>query len=59
LLLNSHRTLQAAFGPKDKRCREAARRLAALYETWGKPEQVAKYRELAAPSTAPGSKPKP
>ncbi len=44
LLLESERGLTAARGPGHVRSLEARRRLAALYEAWGRPEQAARWR---------------
>lgn len=46
LLDESYASLNERLGPRDPRTSEAARRLASLYEAWGKPEQAAKYRAL-------------
>lgn len=54
LLLKSYEVLQAAFGPQDKRTRQAVTRIVRLYEAWGKSEESAKYRSLV-PNT--GSSP--
>jgi tetratricopeptide (TPR) repeat protein len=47
-LLTGHKTLLAAFGPSDPRTKQAAARIVALYEAWGKPDQAAKYRAAGA-----------
>jgi serine/threonine-protein kinase len=49
LLRESHRIYVAADGADTNRTRRAARRLVALYEAWGKPEEAERYREGAAP----------
>ncbi len=47
LLLDSHAQFLAGFGPDNGNPRRAARRLAELYEAWGRPEQAAEYRHAA------------
>ena len=44
LMLESHAQFLAGFGPDHGNTRLAARRLAALYEAWGRPEQAAAYQ---------------
>jgi hypothetical protein len=48
LLDESYAALDARLGRRDPRTVEALRRLASLYEAWGKPAQSAQYRALAA-----------
>jgi serine/threonine-protein kinase len=43
LLVESYNTLNAALGPQDPKTREARRRLGALYLSWGRPEEAARY----------------
>jgi serine/threonine-protein kinase len=44
LLIESYATLKSRLGPTDPRTAEAFRRLGTLYDSWGKPEQAARYR---------------
>jgi tetratricopeptide (TPR) repeat protein len=48
LLLEAYRDLAAARGPNHQRTREAARRLAELYETTSRPEEAAAWRRTAS-----------
>jgi tetratricopeptide (TPR) repeat protein len=50
LLLESHRDLAAARGPTHERTLDARKRLAALYDAWGRPDQADAWR--AAPRVA-------
>ena len=43
-LLSGYQGLQASLGDKDPRVDEARRRLALLYDTWGKSDLAARYR---------------
>jgi eukaryotic-like serine/threonine-protein kinase len=44
LLIESHNAFEKRLGPKDPRTQDACRRLVRLYETWGKPDEAARYR---------------
>jgi serine/threonine-protein kinase len=46
LLNESYASLNKRLGQRDPRTTEAARRMANLYEAWGKPGQAAQYRAL-------------
>ena len=48
LLLSAHATHLAAGGPDSPQTLEAAARLAALYDAWGRPDDAARYRSAAA-----------
>lgn len=50
LLLDCHNVFQARFGPADPRTQSARMRLGKLYEAWGKPDEVARYRISSSPS---------
>ncbi len=49
-LLESYHGLEAAKGPRATYTRDAARRLAELYQAWNRPQEAARYRALAASS---------
>ncbi|MBU0640427.1 MAG: serine/threonine-protein kinase [Planctomycetes bacterium] len=49
LLLPSYEALRAARGEAYIGTRAALRRLVALYESWGKPDQAARWREKGVP----------
>jgi eukaryotic-like serine/threonine-protein kinase len=44
LLLRGHLVLREQLGPDHPRTRQAAERLVALYEAWGRPERAAPFR---------------
>lgn len=44
LLLDSHATASAQYGPGHENSREVSDALAALYDAWGRPEEAARYR---------------
>ncbi|MBM3450720.1 MAG: serine/threonine protein kinase [Armatimonadetes bacterium] len=46
LLIESHRVMQKAVGDSDERTRAARERLATLYDSWGRPEEAAKFRQF-------------
>ena len=48
LLVDSYRTLRQVKGEHSIYCRSAAGRLVDLYQTWGRPDQAARYRQLAS-----------
>jgi serine/threonine-protein kinase len=52
LLSESYVTLKSVQGEQSPPAREAARRLATLYQSWGKPEKAAPYL-ATAPSSSP------
>jgi hypothetical protein len=52
-LMTAYRALLAAFGPAHRRTTSAAGALGNLYEAWGKPEEMARYRALANATPAP------
>jgi serine/threonine protein kinase/tetratricopeptide (TPR) repeat protein len=58
LLLRSYATVKAVQGDQGPSTLEAARRLVALYQSWGKPEQVARYQAALSPAsgTPPASR---
>ena len=45
LLVKSYDGLKARVGEHDPRTTEAAGRLVALYEAWGKPGEASRYRQ--------------
>jgi hypothetical protein len=44
LLLRSYPAMKSNVGERDPRTAETLGRLATLYEAWGKPQDVARYR---------------
>jgi serine/threonine-protein kinase len=48
-LQRSYATMKAIQGENGPSTLEAARKLAALYQSWGKPEQAARYQPRVAP----------
>jgi tetratricopeptide (TPR) repeat protein len=52
LLLRSYATIKNVQGEHGSSTLEAARRLMTLYQSWGKPNEAARYQEALAP--APG-----
>jgi serine/threonine-protein kinase len=44
LLVNGYQDLQAQRGPEQAETTRARRRLVALYEAWGRPDEAARYR---------------
>jgi serine/threonine-protein kinase len=46
LLTDSYNELKSKLGDQEKRTVEARQRLAKLYDSWGKPDQAAQFREL-------------
>ncbi len=44
LLLQSYPDILEDRGPEHRRTREAARRIVALYDAWGKPDLAAEWR---------------
>jgi hypothetical protein len=52
LLLRSYATIKNVQGEHGSSTLEAARRLMTLYQSWGKPDEAARYQEALAP--APG-----
>jgi hypothetical protein len=44
LLLGAYETLSRSTGPTAGATRQALEQLAALYESWGRPESAAEYR---------------
>jgi hypothetical protein len=50
LLLEAVNLLDRSLGAEENRTRGARRRLAELYDAWGKPEEAAKHRPIAAES---------
>ena len=52
LLSESYATLKTVQGDQSPLTQEAARRLVTLYQSWGKPEEAARYRAAAAQSSS-------
>jgi eukaryotic-like serine/threonine-protein kinase len=52
LLAESYATLKTEQGERSPLTQEAARRLVTLYQSWGKPEQAARYRAVFAQSSS-------
>jgi serine/threonine protein kinase/Tfp pilus assembly protein PilF len=46
VLLDAHRDLEAALGPRHRDAKAILTRLVALYEAWGRPDRAAAYRTL-------------
>ena len=53
LLQRSYATMKAVQGERGPLTLEALRRLAALYQSWGKPEEAARY-QVAVAQSSPG-----
>jgi hypothetical protein len=48
-LLQSYATMKAIQGENGPSTQDAARRLAVLYQSWGKPEVAARYQPRTSP----------
>ncbi len=52
LVLSAHRDLEAARGPADRLTARALGRVAALYDSWGRPDLASAFRARAAEDSA-------